>query len=302
MVLTKTWMARWRKMSGKHLLIFSLPAVLLYTLFFIYPTFNGILYSFTDWDGISKNFNFVFLENYMRLASIKDFKAGFGNTIIYSLGSLVLLNTFALILAIAVTSIKAFKNLFKTAIFMPVMISSVVVAYLWQIMYRYEDGVINVALGAMGLGFLKGEWLGNPDIAIYSIIVVATWQLLGYYLVIYATGIENVPTELYESADIDGATFLHKQVHITLPMIAPVFTICLVLSTINGFKTFELPFIMTGGGPVNATESITTLVLRYSFQNNEFGMACAYSMVLLVMISSVTFIQAKFLRKREVDL
>ena len=282
--------------------LFSGPAVILYTLFFILPAVRGLLYAFTNWDGISPDYNIVWFENFTRIFSIDQFKIGITNTFIYCIVNILVSNSIALVLATLIHASGKFKNFFKTTVFFPVVLSAVVVAYVWSIMYSYDTGAINSFLRLIGLDFLCQEWLGDPNIAIFAVAATMVWGSLGLYTIIYSTGIENIPTDLYEAADIDGASSIQRFLHITYPMVSPVLTTCVVLSTVNGLKVFNEPFLMTKGGPFYRTESISTLIYTNAFSSSEIGLACAYSIVLLVIISVISIIQTNVLRRREVNL
>lgn len=290
------------KTINKSYIYFTFPAILIYSVFFVYPVFRGLSYSVTDWNGLSADYNFVGLANYIRLFSESRMIAGFTNTIKFTLMLVIFANLIAISLAVFLTSdtLKS-KGILRTMFFSPVLLSSVVVGFTWTYIYRY-DGLLNTVLVNIGLENLRQDWLGDFDIALYAVSVTAIWQLSGYFMVIFIGGIQSIPSELYEAGCIDGASFMQKFRYITFPMLAPSFTICVMLSTIFGLKVFDQIFVMTKGGPGYSSDSLSTIMYDLAFNLQRVGYACALAVMIFILISSVSFVQTKILRKREVNL
>ena len=281
---------------------FIAPAFLFYILFIIWPTVSSVYYSFTSWDGISPNIRFVGLANYKEIFTSARFGNALKNTIILTVFISVLENVFALGLALMVDNVKWFKNLFRSAFYIPVLISGIVSGFIWKIMYNYNFGAINSMLTAIGLGDYKQDWLGNTSLTLIMVGVVLVWKGAGYYMIIYLASLQSISTDIIEAADIDGASPVQKFKNITIPMISGAFTINFTLSLINGLKVFDQINVMTDGGPGFTTETLVYLLYKVGFNEGRQGFGTAVGIVLLFLIIILNTIQQKFLRSREVQL
>jgi multiple sugar transport system permease protein len=190
-----------------------------------------------------------------------------------------------------------FKGFFRAAYFLPVVVSGVVVTMLWQQLYGYDSGLINRFLVHLGLG--KVGWLVDPNVAMPSIAVMATWKNVGLYIILFMVGLQTVPLHYYEAADIDGASYLQKFFKITLPSINPTIFMVVVLSTIGGFSLFIEPYIMTGGGPLNSTLSAVLYIYKQGFFYYHMGYAATLGFFFALLILSVVVIQRKFIEKEK---
>lgn len=281
---------------------FIAPAFLFYILFIIWPTVSSVYYSFTSWDGISPNIRFVGLANYKEIFTSARFGNALKNTIILTVFISVLENVFALGLALMVDNVKWCKNLFRSAFYIPVLISGIVSGFIWKIMYNYNFGAINSMLTAIGLGDYKQDWLGNTSLTLIMVGVVLVWKGAGYYMIIYLASLQSISTDIIEAADIDGASPVQKFKNITIPMISGAFTINFTLSLINGLKVFDQINVMTDGGPGFTTETLVYLLYKVGFNEGRQGFGTAVGIVLLFLIIILNTIQQRFLRSREVQL
>lgn len=281
---------------------FIAPAFLFYILFIIWPTVSSVYYSFTSWDGISPNIRFVGLANYKEIFTSARFGNALKNTIILTVFISVLENVFALGLALMVDNVKWCKNLFRSAFYIPVLISGIVSGFIWKIMYNYNFGAINSMLTAIGLGDYKQDWLGNTSLTLIMVGVVLVWKGAGYYMIIYLASLQSISTDIIEAADIDGASPVQKFKNITIPMISGAFTINFTLSLINGLKVFDQINVMTDGGPGFITETLVYLLYKVGFNEGRQGFGTAVGIVLLFLIIILNTIQQRFLRSREVQL
>ena len=281
---------------------FIAPAFLFFTLFIIVPTLASVYYSFTSWDGLSPTVKFVGLANYKEIATGARFRNALANTFILTFFISILENTMALILALLVDNVKWWKNFFRSAFYIPVLISGIVSGFIWKIMYNYNFGAINTILTSMGMGGLKQDWLGNPSLALIMVGVVLVWKGAGYYMIIYLASLQSVSTDVIEAASIDGASPWQRFRHIIMPLISGAFTINFTLSLINGLKVFDQISVMTDGGPGFTTETIVYLLYKVGFNEGRQGFGTAVGIVLLFIIIILNTLQQKFLKSREVQL
>ena len=294
--------AKKKSMIDKTTLMFIAPAFLFYTLFIIVPTVSSFYYSFTSWDGISPNIKFIGLANYREIFTSARFGNALKNTVILTLFISIFENLLALLLAVAVDNVRWGKNVFRSVLYLPVLISGIVSGFIWKIMYNYNFGAINSMLNQIGLGDAKQDWLGNTKLTLIMVGVVLVWKGVGYYMIIYLAGLQSVSTDVIEAAQIDGASAMQRFWHITIPLISGTFTINFTLSLINGLKVFDQISVMTDGGPGFTTETIVYLLYKVGFNEGRQGFGTAVGVVLLFLIIILNTVQQKFLRSREVQL
>jgi raffinose/stachyose/melibiose transport system permease protein len=284
---------------SRRTLIFAVPALAFYLFAVLVPTTQGATYAFTDWNGLSKTFSFVGIDNIVKvLQDPTSFKA-LTNTLIIAIVFTVIQNIIGLALAIALNSKIKSRHFLKVLIFAPAVMTPVVVGYLWQYMLA-PTGPVNSALEGLGLGALKQVWLGEPNLALGSIIFVLIWQFSGYSMVIFLAGLQGIPEELLEASAVDGAGPWRRFRSIVLPLLAPALTINIMLSMIGGLKIFDQVWILTGGGPGGTTHTLSTLMFREAFTYGDFGKSIALGLVLLVIVAAISVVQYRTLVKREV--
>ena len=190
-----------------------------------------------------------------------------------------------------------FRPFFRAAFFLPVVVSGVVVSMLWQQLFGFDTGIINRGLVSLGLG--KIGWLVDPNIAMVSIAIMATWKNVGLYVILFLVGLQTVPPQYYEAADLEGANHWQKFWHITLPMINPTIFMVVILSTIGGFSLFIEPYIMTAGGPLNSTISAVLYIYKQAFTNYHMGYSATLGFFFAFIILMVVVIQKRFIEKGE---
>jgi multiple sugar transport system permease protein/raffinose/stachyose/melibiose transport system permease protein len=291
-----------KKKWQTYAVLFILPSFLLYLSFVIVPTFSSLYLSFTSWDGVSNDIRFIGFDNFVEIWNSERVHNALKNTLFMAVILVLLENIVALILAMLVDQVRWFRNLFRSVFYFPVLLSGIVMGFVWTIILNYNFGVINQLLDMIGLGSLKADWLGNPDFAMLSIILSTVWKSAGYYMIIYLAGLQGIPQELAEAADIDGANRWQQFLHITFPLLAGAMTVCIVLSMIGSLKIFDQIAVMTDGGPGFETETLTYIIYKVGFGELRQGFGTALAQVLFLLILIVTIIQVKFLRKREVQL
>ena len=281
------------------LVLFVLPALAIYLFFFIFPMFSGLYYSLTDWDGMAKTRNFVGLSNYLSVFKDPYALTATINTLIYTVVVTTLSNLIGLILALLLERQSTVNNVFRTVYFVPAVLSPVVASFIWKYMYAPESGVINSLLQVVGLRTLTQDWLGNPNLALISVMIVPLWQWGGNVMIVYLAGLMNIPAEFADSARIDGASYLQKLRHITFPLLRPAFVFNIIISTIGSFKTFDFIFILTYGGPGFTTEVLTLQVYKYTLYTAKFGYGSALAVMLTLMIVIFCIAELKLLTRNE---
>ncbi|RKS76962.1 carbohydrate ABC transporter membrane protein 1 (CUT1 family) [Actinomadura pelletieri DSM 43383] len=273
-----------------------LGIALLIGMHFVAPLAGGV-YAFTDWDGFNSA-EFVGLENFREIWGSDVQRGALTHTFVLAGSYLVLVNLVGLALALGLNRTLKSRNLLRTIFFAPAVLSPLAVSYIWQYMFTY-DGAINRMLGGIGLGSLRHEWLGDPSTAIWCVLVVMVWQHAGQAMIIYLAGLQGVPDELEEAAVIDGARMWMRLRRITLPLLAPAFTIVSTLMLISGLRVFDQVFALTGGGPVYSTETLATQVYQQTFVEGRFGFGASIAMVMTVLISILGIANMMYQRRRE---
>lgn len=233
------------------------------------------------------------ISNYIQLFNDKTFFKSIGNTLIFLVIHIPLQIIIALFLAEILNQKIKLRGLFRGAFFLPVIVSGVVVTILWQQLYGFDTGLLNRVLTLIGLG--KIGWLIDPKIAMPAIALMATWKNVGLYIVLFLVGLQTVPPQYYEAADLEGASHFQKFFRITLPMINPTIFMVVILSTIGGFSLFIEPYIMTGGGPLNSTVSAVLYIYKQGFFYYHMGYAATLGLFFAFIILAVVIIQKKFI-------
>jgi ABC-type sugar transport system permease subunit len=278
--------------------LFTVPALAVVFVFFLLPMVRSLLYSFTNWDGIARTSHWVGLKNYARVTTESSFRQVVVNTLYLTVIYVPVLNAIALLMAVAVYNAGRAGTIYKSLLFFPNLLSMTVVAMIWKIIYIY-DGLLNQFLTAVGLKILVRDWLGTVATVLPAMSVTIIWFAVGYYLLIYLAGLNTVPVEIYESAEVEGAGPVQKLFRITIPLIAPSITINTVLSTIGIITLFDLPFVLTRGGPGYMSETLALHVYSYAFVQLNTSAALALAVILGVFAIIVSSILLRFMRGRE---
>ena len=280
---------------------FVAPALLLIFIFFVLPVVASLLLSVTDFDiyAVAQlgNARFIGLRNYLQLLDNPVFWKAVKNTFYFALvgGPLTVAASLGAALLVNARVVK-YKALFRTIFFVPFVTTLVAVAIVWRYLYHPQYGLFNYVLGWFGIGPI--EWLGNPHWAMPSIILMAVWKNFGYNMLIFIAGLQNIPTELYEAAYLDGAGPLRRFLNVTLPMLAPTFLFVGVITMIGYFQLFAEPYVMTAGGPLRATTSLVLLMYEEGFRWWRMGVAASVAFVLFIIILAWTLVQFRLQRER----
>lgn len=263
---------------------FVIPGLAFYVFAVLWPSIQGATFAFTNWDGLSAVKNFVGFDQFVRL--FKD-PAGVGavvHTLLIALAVTIVQNFVGLLLALGVhTKIKS-RNIMRVLLFTPAVITPVATGFLWKYMMT-PDGAINQILGFVGLPWLRQDWLGNGDIALWAIVATVVWQFAGYSMVIFLAGLQGVPEDVLEASRLDGAGPIRRFWSIVRPELAPAITINLMLSIIGGLKLFDQVWVMTGGGPGTSTDTMSTLIYKNAFQFGDFSYGIAMALVLTAFVA-----------------
>jgi multiple sugar transport system permease protein len=280
---------------------FLAPALTLIGVFFFLPVAASLLLSVTDFDlyGIADpgNTRFVGFDNYARLLKTPDFWAALKNTFYFALVGGPLTIAVSLGAALLLSSkLVRFKSVFRTIYFTPFVTTLVAVAIVWKYLYHTRYGLFNYALGTVGIGPV--DWLGNPHWAMPAIILMAVWKGFGYNMLIFIAGLQAIPEDLYDAAEIDGASAVRRFFSITLPMLAPTLVFVSVITMIGYFQLFAEPYVMTQGGPLRSTTSVVLLMYEEGFRWWRMGYAAAIAFVLFIVILLATLVQFRLQKDR----
>src|ERR1700722_5506042 len=272
------------------------PYIIYVMIFVMFPVLFCFFLTFHKWNIIAP-MHFIGVDNYTRLFRDRLFWKAIGNTLKFLLLHIPLQLIASLFPAQLLNQkIKAI-SFFRASFFMPVIVSGVVITILWQQLFGYDTGMINRMLTSAGLS--KQGWLVNPDIAIYSIAIMATWKNVGLYVILFLVGLQTVPPQYYETAKLEGANRWQQFWHITLPMINPTIFLVVILSTIGGFSLFIEPYIMTGGGPLNQTLSAVLYIYKQAFQYYNMGYSATLGFFYALLIMLVVVVQKKMIEKED---
>lgn len=287
-------MGKIKKYENRSGYLMVSPYVIYFLVFVAYPLTFSFILIFHRWNIVTP-MEFIGLKNFIRLFRDETFFKSITNTLIFLSIHIPLQIAVALFFAQLLNKKIKLRGLFRSIYFLPVVVSGVVVTVLWQQMYAYETGLINQVL--LKFGFKKIPWLVSPKFAMPSIAIMATWKNVGLYIVLFLAGLQNIPRELYEVAEIDGASSFQKFLKITLPMLNPTIVLVVVLSTIGGFSLFIEPYIMTGGGPMDSTLSAMLYIYNQAFYFNHMGYAATLGFFFATIIFLVVILQRKFIER-----
>ncbi|MGO7591801.1 carbohydrate ABC transporter permease [Rhizobium leguminosarum] len=281
-------------------LILLVPALAIYAVFALYPMLNVVILSFQKWNGLDPQQQFVGLANYSAIFTRDPvFWVAFRNTVIWTVMSLIFPPMVGLLLALSLNQKIFGRNGLRAIFYLPVIIAPIAVATMWKWMYDPFFGLFSQLLTSWGMqGWIK-DWLGNRDIALYSVFVAYLWQTVGFSMVLFLAGLQNVSQTLVEAARIDGAGRWAVFKHVTLPALRPTITIVLVLSVISSLKAFDIVYGLTGGGPAQSTQMLALWAFTQAMQIFDFGRGAAISVVLLLITMAVVIPYLRWTQKHE---
>ncbi|MFC5827713.1 carbohydrate ABC transporter permease [Nonomuraea insulae] len=276
---------------------FVVPAISIYLFIVVVPSARGAVFSFTDWNGLRPDWSVVGLDNYASVFSDRTARDALVNTLVLAAMAMVAQNVVGLLLALGVNSMVRSRYVLRVIFFAPVVLTPLVAGYVWSFLLS-PNGAINEALRAVGLSGLAHDWLGDPDTALYAIVLEIVWQFAGYSMVIYLAGLQAIPAEVLEAATIDGAGAWSKFRRVVLPLLNGAVVINVMLCLIGGLKQFDQVMAMTGGGPGTATETISTAIYKSAFSLGDFPFSIALAVVMTVVIAVLAAVQFRLTQRK----
>jgi ABC-type sugar transport system permease subunit len=285
--------------------LFLAPATIILLIFMASPFLEAILLSLKSWDGL-RPAEWVGLTNYVNLLQDRVFWLALRNTAYFTIATVLFNTTVPLLIASLLNSKIHGSTAFRTLYFMPVVISGAISGLLWGMLFEPNFGVLNETLRSLGLGQFTQLWLADKNTVIPSIIIVSIWGALGFYIVIFFAGLQNIPQELYEAASLDGASAWQRFRYVSIPMMRPVITVAVVLNTIGGIQVFDQVWVMTSGGPNHASETLGTYLYGTAFgsrgtSNPQFGYAATIAIMILLLSLCISIFQIRLGRKAEFE-
>ncbi|MCM3126429.1 MULTISPECIES: sugar ABC transporter permease [unclassified Paenibacillus] len=276
--------------------MFILPALILFIMFFIYPILNSIYYSFTSWNGVSENPKFIGFENYTKAFGDERFWESALNNgwfILFSCGIQVPLIVF---FSLLIANVKRLKGLYKTAVFLPSIMSTAVIGILWGFIYEPNIGLLNQILSLFGIEPIY--WLSDEKYAMFSILLTNAWQWTGFYIIMVLAAILAIPRDLDEAAEIDGANRLQRALSITLPLIKPIISVVIMLSIAGAMKAADIVIVMTKGGPAGSTDVLATYMIKYAITNFKYGYGNTIAVLIFVFTLILTALYQVLIARR----
>jgi ABC-type sugar transport system permease subunit len=288
-----------RRQQRRYAVLFIAPGLLIYLVFMLYPFLNTFYLSFTDWNGVAPTKNWVGLSNYARMLGDAVALKAFTNNVIWIIIGTIAPVILGLFQALLVWSGPTRGSLlFRTLFFLPFVLPLVVVGIVWQWVYHPLFGLVNKVLDGVGLEGLSRGWLADPHTALYAVLIAAVWGQTGLCFLILHASLQNVDESTVEAAMLDGANWFQRARSIIVPQIAPQITMVTAITLIGGFSVFDIIFVMTGGGPGNASDVLGTYTYKMAFQQNEAGYGSALSMLITVLSLIAAYVFVRF-RERQ---
>ncbi len=278
---------------------FLILPIIVYTAIVIIPLLTSFYFSFTDWNGFNRNYNFIGLDNFDKVFRDPNFINAIKNTVIW-MAAAILVPTFSgLAIALILHGRVFAANLYKSLFYLPICLSLAVIGQVWIWIYQPDWGLINVVLRGLGLNSLTVAWLADPHFALISVIIAWCWQQVGLAMVIFLAGLTSIPTELTEASEIDGANYWQTLRHVVVPLLSPATTVVIALSIINSLKSFDVVYMMTMGGPFHSSDTLAMFMYNESFKKYYMGYGSAIAVVLFLIAMIVIALYFRQVRKLE---
>ena len=283
-------------------ILFLAPTVLLLGLFVLWPILESTRLSFTQWTGLGKSQTYIGWANWIRLLQDEVFWRALGNNLILAVLSILVQLPVALALAVLLDKGGRQFRIFKLSYFMPLLISSVAIGFLFKYIYDPNFGMLNAVLSSIGLGVLAKSWLGDPNIALYAVLAVICWQFIPLYMLIFQAALASIPGELHDAALIDGATENQFFWRIVLPMLQGTIRTSAVLSLIGSLRYFDLIYVLTGGGPSGSTELMATYMYKQAFASFNFGYGSTVAVALILVVLAMSGLVLTLTRRFQTEV
>jgi raffinose/stachyose/melibiose transport system permease protein len=288
--------SRWRKRAT--VVAFLAPGLVLYVGLVLVPIFQGAFYSAFDWNGLEPLENFAGLGNYREALADPVFLMSVRHVLVIVVLSLLFQLPFALALALMLNQRMRGRALFRLLFFVPFVLSEVITGIVFRLLLQ-PDGLVDGTFGAAGLDGLVQQWLADPTFVLYTVCLVITWKYFGFHMIIYLAGLQGIPPELEEAAALDGATWFQTFRHVTLPLLGPTIRISVFLSIIGSLQVFDMVWVMTGGGPVNGSNTMATYMVDRGFERSRFGYGSAVAVMVFVLSFVIALGYQRFVLRRD---
>lgn len=284
------------KMNRQYFILI-VPGMVIFTIGVILPLLLAFRYSVTSWDGMSAEKEFVGISNYINLWKDGNFRQAWWFTIKFTIANTIVQNVFALLFAVALDSGIKGQKIYRTILFIPCLVSAVIVGFVWLKLYSNVLPELNEIFGT-NINFLL---FGDGKTVLRGLVIANNWQWIGYWMLIYLAGLQSVPSDLYEAAKVDGANAVQRFFNVTIPMLAPAITICVVGITTGSLKVYDLLVSSTGGGPGRSSTSVIMMIYNTAISGRQYGYGSAMSVTLVFILLLVAMIQVKGLKSKEVQ-
>ena len=286
------------KHKGKDFCMFALPGMFCFFAVVIIPFLYGVYLTFTDWDGVSSEKNFIWFENFKGVIRDGEFWTSLLLTFKYVILVVVLVNVIAFVIAYLLTRGMKGQNFFRAGFFTPNLIGGIVLGYIWQFVFSR----VFVSIGeSTGWELFEASWLSDPDLAFAALVLVTVWQLSGYMILIYVAGFMGLSEDVMEAASIDGASGWMKMRKIVLPLMMSSITICLFLTLSKAFMVYDVNLSLTSGGPYGTTQMAAMHVYEKAFTSRQFGVGQAEALILFVIVAVISGVQVYLTKRQEVE-
>jgi raffinose/stachyose/melibiose transport system permease protein len=280
---------------------FLLPAAVLYIGLVILPVVQAVYFSFFRWNGLGPLQNFIGFANYARAFGDSVFVGALGHNLLIVLLSLAIQLPLALGLALLVGRGLPGRAVFRTIFFLPFVLSEVITGVIWSFIYRPNGGLINVILQSIIPGAEPTAWLADPNTVLYALFAVITWKYFGYHMILYLAGLQNIPAELEEAAQIDGCGRFQTLRYITIPLLGSTIRLTIYLSVLGSLQFFDLIWVMTTGGPVNASNTMATYLYKFAFQRFQLGYGSAIAAIMFLICFGFSLVYQRFVMRRDFE-
>lgn len=280
--------------------LFALPALLLYAVFVLLPVLQAMQYSLYKWNGLAPLTEFVGLQNYVTAFGSKGFMTSVGNNLLIVVLSLVIQIPFSLVLAVLLNRRFRGRAIFRLLFFLPYVLSEAVTGIVFSLMLQ-PHSVVDSSLRSTGLGALVQDWLGDSTFVMITLFVIISWKYFGFHMIIMLAGLQGIPRELEEAAYIDGADRRTAFRYVTLPLLGPTIRVSVFLSMIGALQLFDIVWVMTGGGPVNASSTMAIAMFKAGFRSHQFGYGSALAVILFMCCLVVALLYQRFVLRRDTE-
>ena len=282
-----------------EVIVFTAPALALFAMFVVWPMLKAVQFSLFKWKGFGPLVDFVGLKNYVSVLSNDVFVGALGHNLFIVVASIAIQLPLGIAIALLLNRKMRFQGILRTVVFVPYVLAEVIAGVVWFQLLQPKYGVIDSILGAIGIQGPAQGFLGTPEYALWTVMVVLTWKYLGLAIILFLAGLQSVPQELDEAAQIDGASWWQTQWHITIPLLGPTLRTWAFLSMVGSLQLFDMVWILTKGGPANATTTMATFLINEGTKRSNYGIAGAASVILFVIALTMALLYQRFILRRD---